>query len=50
MQSFEPGLVDEVCDCLGDVCLEAHLGPIEDLINDNVEGEELQPLRGARFD
>ena len=42
--------VDEVCYCLGDVALEAHLGSLEHLINDDVECEELQPLRGARFD
>ena len=42
--------VDEVCDCLGDVALEAHLGSLEHFFNDDVECEELQPLRGARFD
>ena len=42
--------VDEVCYCLGDVALEAHLGSLEHLIDDDVECEELQPLRGARFD
>ena len=45
-----PGLVDEGGEGRGDVALEPHFRSVEHFVDDDVEGEELQPLRGARLD